>query len=103
MRAAEASSARPLHASFTPSPTGGLMRSTVAFPTRRFVRAGAFVALTLVCAPRPATAQSAAENAAAIRTTYLADLESLQGKFLQLAEAIPADKYAWRPAPGVRS
>jgi uncharacterized damage-inducible protein DinB len=67
------------------------------------MRAGALVALTLVCAPRLSVAQSAADNAAAIRTTYLAELESLQGKFLQLAEAIPAEKYAWRPAPGVRS
>jgi hypothetical protein len=31
------------------------------------------------------------------------DLDSLQSKFLSLAEAIPAEKYEWRPAPGVRS
>ena len=70
---------------------------------QRILRAGALAALTLAFAPRPAVAQTAAENAAALRTSYLASLEEVQGKFLQLAEAFPADKYAWRPAPGVRS
>jgi len=32
-----------------------------------------------------------------------ADLERTGEKILALAEAIPADKYAWRPADGVRS
>jgi uncharacterized damage-inducible protein DinB len=31
------------------------------------------------------------------------DLEMLQKKIVGLAEAIPADKYSWRPEPGVRS
>lgn len=31
------------------------------------------------------------------------DLEGLQKKIVGLAEAIPADKYAWRPEPGTRS
>ena len=69
----------------------------------RILRAGAFVALAVTFAPRPIAAQTAADNAAALRKSYLGSLEELQGKFLQLAEAIPADKYAWRPAPGVRS
>jgi uncharacterized damage-inducible protein DinB len=70
------------------------------------VRAGALVALTLVFAPRPTAAQTTptpAENAAALRKSYLAALDETHGKFLQLAEAFPAEKYAWRPAPGVRS
>jgi uncharacterized damage-inducible protein DinB len=75
------------------------MRPAFAFPTRRF----ALVAITLLCTTRLATAQTAAENAAALRTSYLASLEEVHGKLLQLAEAFPADKYAWRPAPGVRS
>lgn len=51
-----------------------------------------------------ATAQAPnAEAAAAIRTRYLRDLDSLQVKFLALAAAFPAEKYSWRPAPGVRS
>jgi hypothetical protein len=39
----------------------------------------------------------------AIRDAFLADLETMRGKFLGLAEAFPADKYAWRPMDGVRS
>ena len=31
------------------------------------------------------------------------DLQQLQQKFVDLAGAIPQDKYGWRPAPGVRS
>jgi uncharacterized damage-inducible protein DinB len=31
------------------------------------------------------------------------DLQAMQKKFVALAEAIPADKYAWRPGEGVRS
>jgi uncharacterized damage-inducible protein DinB len=31
------------------------------------------------------------------------DLGELQKKFTSLAEAIPAEKYSWRPEPGVRS
>ena len=71
---------------------------------RRTARTVAGSALTLACAARPAVAQDPAREAAvAVRTTYLNDVASLQEKFLALAEAIPADKYAWRPAPGVRS
>jgi hypothetical protein len=31
------------------------------------------------------------------------DLELKQEKIVSLAEAIPAEKYTWRPEPGVRS
>jgi uncharacterized damage-inducible protein DinB len=58
----------------------------------------------LAAQPTAASAQDAAKDAAvAVRTSYLANVEGLQTKFLQLAEAIPAEKYSWRPAPGVRS
>ena len=43
------------------------------------------------------------ETALEIRKRFVMDLDTLQAKFLALAEAIPADKYAWRPGPGVRS
>src|SRR4030067_2651351 len=33
----------------------------------------------------------------------LAEMEYVQGQILQLAEAMPEDKYSWRPAEGVRS
>jgi uncharacterized damage-inducible protein DinB len=38
-----------------------------------------------------------------LRPEMLLDLDQMQQKFVSLAEAIPADKYTWRPAPGVRS
>jgi uncharacterized damage-inducible protein DinB len=80
------------------------MRATISPPLLRASRAGALVAAALLSLAQPATAQDPARDAAiAVRATYLKDVESLQSKFLQLAEAIPAEKYSWRPAPGVRS
>jgi uncharacterized damage-inducible protein DinB len=37
------------------------------------------------------------------RSEVLAEVESQEDKFTRLAEAIPAEKYAWRPAADVRS
>ena len=51
----------------------------------------------------PASAGASREAALAARTAFLRDIDTLQSRFLALAEAIPAEKYAWRPAPGVRS
>jgi uncharacterized damage-inducible protein DinB len=61
-------------------------------------------ALTL--APvRVATAQDAfdAKGAGHIREEYLADMDTVHVKLVALAKAIPAEKYSWRPAAGVRS
>jgi hypothetical protein len=56
-------------------------------------------------APSTVRAQSApdAASAGAVRQQFLTDLDTLQTKFLALAEAIPADKYSWRPMAGTRS
>jgi len=43
------------------------------------------------------------ESAVEIRKQFMADLDTLESKFVRLAEANPAEKYAWRPAEGVRS
>ena len=43
------------------------------------------------------------ESAAVVKASFLADLETLRGKFVGLAEAFPQDKYTWRPMDGVRS
>ena len=37
------------------------------------------------------------------RSEVLAEVMIQEDKFLRLAQAVPADKYAWRPAPDVRS
>lgn len=44
-----------------------------------------------------------AADVAELRTQFLDDLDTLRTKFVALANAFPADKYGWRPAPGVRS
>lgn len=59
------------------------------------------LATTAVVAPAQAVPDHA--HALAVRKQFVEDLDSLQSKFLALSEAIPAEKYSWRPAPGVRS
>jgi hypothetical protein len=63
------------------------------------------VLIGTLAAPRGVVAQVVPNREAAIevRKQYLADLDGLRGRFLALAEAFPAEKYAWRPGPGVRS
>jgi uncharacterized damage-inducible protein DinB len=72
-------------------------------PTHRLL--GAALAFALVAPCTAARAQYSPDRATALemRKEFLTELDSLQSKFLQLADAFPADKYAWRPAPGVRS
>lgn len=62
--------------------------------------------ITLAAFPHAARAQDGApdrEAAIEIRKQYLADMDTLNAKFLALANAFPAEKYSWRPAPGIRS
>ena len=47
-------------------------------------------------------AQPAAKGSA-VRTAFLDDLNDLEKKLTSLGEAIPQDKFGWRPANGVRS
>ena len=51
----------------------------------------------------PDTAAPNAAAAALIRAQFLSSFANLHQKLLGLAQAIPAEKYSWRPAPGVRS
>lgn len=63
----------------------------------------AAVATTFALAT-PARAQDMSkEDAAALKASFLADLEGVKGKFVQLGNAFPDDKMAWRPMEGVRS
>lgn len=60
--------------------------------------------LVSVGVARQAAAQSTPKEAAAvIQKGFAADLIELESKFVGLAEAIPQDKYTWRPMEGVRS
>ena len=51
-------------------------------------------------APEKTTATAPASGP---RAEFLTELKVEQDKFIRLAEAIPADKYGWRPTEGVRS
>ena len=66
------------------------MRSSVRFTVLN-------AALALACAV-PAAAQTPG-----IITDLVGDVSGVEKKFIDLAKAIPSDKYDWRPAPGVRS
>jgi uncharacterized damage-inducible protein DinB len=56
-------------------------------------------ALVLACAA-PAVAQT---GGGSITADLVSDVTDAQKKFIDLAKAIPADKYDWRPGTGVRS
>ena len=82
------------------------MRSLLDISRRVFTRAAVLaVALAAITSAGEARAQGsvATDDAVALRATFVTDLDSLQAKYLALAEAIPAEKYSWRPAAGVRS
>jgi uncharacterized damage-inducible protein DinB len=55
--------------------------------------------------PLAATAAAAqvAPKGTGFKAEYLAELTVAEDHLVRLAEAIPADKYTWRPAAGVRS
>ena len=58
-----------------------------------------------VIVPTAAQEEAAAAPAAegGFQSDVATDLERTGGRLVALAEAIPADKYGWRPAEGVRS
>ena len=72
---------------------------------RRTLATLSLVSLTIVSASSSARAQDAIsrDGAAAVKASFVADLDTLRGKFVGLAEAFPQDKYTWRPMEGVRS
>ena len=52
---------------------------------------------------QPVTRGGDPSTATGLRKELIAQLADAESKLVQLAEAMPQDKYAWRPAPGVRS
>jgi uncharacterized damage-inducible protein DinB len=65
----------------------------------------AFAIPTLVlaqAAPAPAKTETA-KPAAGVRGEILGQIEDAEKKLLALAEALPTEKFGWRPAEGVRS
>jgi uncharacterized damage-inducible protein DinB len=47
--------------------------------------------------------EGAAKSQGGVRDSILRQVDRSREKLIALAEAIPAEKYAWRPAPGVRT
>jgi uncharacterized damage-inducible protein DinB len=71
------------------------------------MRAKILVPALVVLATTP-SAQSTAKptptaNISALKRDVLANMATVTDKFIQLANAVPADRFTWRPAPGVRS
>lgn len=54
-------------------------------------------------AAAPAAATTTAAPASGFRADFLKEWDSLEKKFVGLAEAIPQEKYTWRPTPETRS
>jgi uncharacterized damage-inducible protein DinB len=75
----------------------------------RTVIAGAALLTAPLAAPLAASAQTPAapgadpSTATGLRKDVVASLADAESKLVQLAEATPQEKFAWRPAPGVRS
>ena len=63
------------------------------------VRSAVFTSLLTLVTPVALLAQ----QPSGIMKDYLADLAQAQKKMVDLAKAIPAEKYDWRPGAGVRS
>jgi len=83
-----------------------LASSRLPRSNRRFVHALLLGSMALVTLPSPARAGQdvmTKESAAAVKASFLADIEAMRVKFIGLAEAFPQDKYTWRPMEGVRS
>ena len=53
--------------------------------------------------PADKVVSAAAEPTSGARAEFLDRLEFYEQRFVSLAQAVPAEKYTWRPAEGVRS
>jgi uncharacterized damage-inducible protein DinB len=69
------------------------------------MRHGLLMAIAMVAVTGAAAAQDVPNREAAVevRKQFMNDVDTMYTKFTALANAIPADKFSWRPAPGVRS
>jgi uncharacterized damage-inducible protein DinB len=60
------------------------------------------IALSIsLCVAAPVRAQETPSEG--FRAEYLKQVDAVAEKLIELAEAVPADKYSWRPGEGVRS
>ena len=80
-----------------------LVLSALAFTVFAGSTALAQTPASTASATAPAAPQAAATAVPGFRGEFLAQQDRVESEILGLAEATPADKYGWRPAPGVRS
>src|SRR5207249_11149 len=89
------------------SRSGPMSHCSMATHRSYLRQAGLAVAISALSAGIPSIAAAqdvmTKESAAALKTSFAADIEAVHQKFLQLAQALPQDKYTWRPMEGVRS
>ena len=70
---------------------------------RRTILALAVLGLVLGGATFSARGAEPAAAPAGFRAEFTAEVDSVGKKLTDLAGAVPAEKYSWRPAPGIRS
>jgi uncharacterized damage-inducible protein DinB len=79
------------------------MSRAIAAPRRRLLLSLA-LAIAVFGLPRAAESQELdAKSALVFRDAFVEDIDLVHRKLLALANAIPADKYDWRPTPEVRT
>jgi uncharacterized damage-inducible protein DinB len=79
-----------------------MIRPQTAAPLALLLLSVAVPAAALAAAP-PAPAAPASIPTSGYRAEYLRGLDDFGKKLVDLAEAMPAEKYTWRPGEGVRS
>src|SRR5260221_11926582 len=62
-----------------------------------------FLAAAISCPAQVNPYKEGTPGVTGYRSEVLAEVIVQEDKFTRLAEAIPAEKYSWRPAPDVRS
>jgi uncharacterized damage-inducible protein DinB len=77
------------------------------FTGKLLILAAVFCALAAIAAAQDKAAErpavAATSGVPGVRGEFLDEVAYYEQRFTRLAEAIPADKYTWRPAEGVRS
>ena len=77
---------------------------SMGFTRTRYSRTTACLALALAFVTLVAAGPTMAQGSASgMRAAYLADFETMQTKFKELAGAMDADSYGWRPMDDVRT
>jgi hypothetical protein len=84
-------------------PGGTSMRTSSRFFAGRFVCLLAVTATALSVKAQVNPYKNGTPGLTGYRSEIMAEVMIQEDKFTRLAEAIPAEKYTWRPSPDVRS